>query len=199
MNNTNQFFYSQFSGRDNLFVEIGGDGFPGIDFGWDWGNGTKNLTWKFIPNSNYFIKSRLSKTIYNFNVDFAIDFNAGEEDTTETINLDDGGTTDLSLYLDNLVEDIDLNQEVKYLVNDNLNIDLGWQIKHLSLKYTETFAGQQVTNIRSLPKTTSVFTLWGSWEISITGGAEVNGPVFVRIRHLALIFRILAVRLDGRH
>ncbi len=156
-NNTNQFFYSQFSGRDNLFVEIGGDGFPGIDFAWDWGNGTKNLTWKFIPNSNYFIKSRLSKTTYNFNVDFAIDFNPGEEDTTETINLDDGGTTDLSLYLDNLVEDKDLNQEVKYLVNDNLNIDLGWQIKHLSLKYTETFAGQQVTNIRSTPKTTSYF------------------------------------------
>ena len=156
-NNTNQFFYSQFSGRDNLFVEIGGDGFPGIDFAWDWGNGTKNLTWKFIPNSNYFIKSRLSKTTYNFNVDFAIDFNAGEADTTETINLDDGGTTDLSLYLDNLVEDIDLNQEMKSIINDNLSLDLGWQIKNLSLKYTETFAGQQVTNISSTPKTISTF------------------------------------------
>ena len=156
-NNTNQFFYSQFSGRDNLFVEIGGDGFPGIDFAWDWGNGTKNLTWKFIPNSNYFIKSRLSKTTYNFNVDFAIDFNAGEADTTETINLDDGGTTDLSLYLDNLVEDIDLNQEMKSIINDNLSLDLGWQIKNLSLKYTETFAGQQVTNISSTPKTNSTY------------------------------------------
>jgi hypothetical protein len=34
---------------------------------------------------------------------------------------------------------------------------MGWQIKNLSLKYTETFAGQQVTNISSLPQITSTF------------------------------------------
>ena len=156
-NTTNQFFYSQFSGRDNLFLGIGGNGFPGIDFAWDWGNSTKNLTWKYIPLSNYLIKSRISKTTYNFNVDFAIDFNAGEEDTTTTINLDQSETSDLSFYLDNLVEDIDINQSMKYIINDDLSIDVGWQIKNLSLKYTETFAGQQVTNISSLPKTTSTF------------------------------------------
>ena len=156
-NNTNQFFYSQFSGKDNLFLEIGGAGFPGIDFGWDWGNGTQNITWKFIPNSNYFLKTRLSKTTYQFNVDFAIDFNPDVADTTEIINLDSGESTDLSLYLDNLVEDSDFNQELKYIVNESLNFDFGWQIKNLSLKYTETFAGQQVTNISSTPKTTSSF------------------------------------------
>lgn len=156
-NTTNQFFYSQFSGRDNLFIGIGGNGFPGIDFAWDWGNSTKNLTWKYIPLSNYLIKSRISKTTYNFNVDFAIDFNAGEEDTITTINLDQSETSDLSFYLDNVVEDIDINQSMKYIINDDLSIDVGWQIKNLSLKYTETFAGQQVTNISSLPKTTSIF------------------------------------------
>ena len=156
-NNTNQFFYSQFSGRDNLFIGIGGNGFPGIDFAWDWGNSTKNLTWKYIPLSNYLIKSRISKTTYNFNVDFAIDFNTGDEDTTTTINLDQSETSDLSFYLDNLVEDVDINQSMKYIINDDLSIDMGWQIKNLSLKYTETFAGQQVTNISSLPQTTSTF------------------------------------------
>ena len=156
-NTTNQFFYSQFSGKDNLFLGIGGNGFPGIDFAWDWGNSTKNLTWKYIPLSNYLITSRLSKTTYNFNVDFAINFNAGEEDTTTTINLDQSETSDLSFYLDNLVEDVDINQSMKYIINDDLSIDMGWQIKNLSLKYTETFAGQQTTNISSLPQTTSTF------------------------------------------
>ena len=156
-NTTNQFFYSQFSGKDNLFLGIGGNGFPGIDFAWDWGNSTKNLTWKYIPLSNYLIKSRISKTTYNFNVDFAINFNAGEEDTTTTINLDQSETSDLSFYLDNLVEDVDINQSMKYIINDDLSIDMGWQIKNLSLKYTETFAGQQTTNISSLPQTTSTF------------------------------------------
>jgi hypothetical protein len=46
---------------------------------------------------------------------------------------------------------------MKYLINDDLSIDMGWQIKNLSLKYTETFAGQQVTNISSVPQTTSTF------------------------------------------
>ena len=152
-----KFFYSRFSGRDNLFADIGGDGFPGIDFGWDWGNGTQNLTWKFIPNSNYFLKTRISKTTYNFNVDFAINFNPDVADTTELINLENNEVADLSLYLDNLVQDIDINQELKYILNDNLNFDLGWQIKNLSLKYTETFAGQLVTNISSLPKISSSY------------------------------------------
>ena len=46
---------------------------------------------------------------------------------------------------------------MKYVINDDLSIDMGWQIKKLSLKYTETFAGQQVTNISSTPQTTSTF------------------------------------------
>ena len=155
-NSTNQFFYSQFSGKDDLFLGIGGNGFPGIDFAWDWGNSTKNLTWKYIPLSNYLINSRISKTTYNFNVDFAVDFNAGVEDTA-AINLDQSETTDLSFYLDNLVEDLDINQTMKYIINDEFSLDMGWQIKNLSLKYTETFAGQQTTNISSLPQTSSTF------------------------------------------
>ena len=65
--------------------------------------------------------------------------------------------SDLSFYLDNLVEDIDINQTMKYIINDEFSFDVGWQIKNLSLKYTETFAGQQTTNISSLPQTSSTF------------------------------------------
>ena len=137
------------------------------------GKWNKKFDMEVYSNSNYFLKSRLSKTTYNFNVDFAVNFNPGEADTTEIINLDDGEQTDLSLYLDNKVEDFDFNQELKYILNDDLNFDLGWQIKNLNLEYTETFAGQQVTNIASKPKTYSSFininwgpnpllkTIWG--------------------------------------
>ena len=41
----NQLIYSQFSGKDDLFVSLGGQDFPGIEFNWDWGNGTKSLIW----------------------------------------------------------------------------------------------------------------------------------------------------------
>jgi hypothetical protein len=79
-----QFIYSQFSGNDNLFMSVGGEGFPAIEFNWDWGNYTNNLTWKYIPNSNYYVESRLSQTIYDFDVDFKIDFVTDSTDTEST-------------------------------------------------------------------------------------------------------------------
>ena len=47
-----------------MFVSIGGDDFPGINFDWDWGNGTKNITWRFIPNGNYILNTSIAKTKY---------------------------------------------------------------------------------------------------------------------------------------
>ena len=136
LNQNNQLIYSQFSGKDNLFMSIGGEDFPGIDFAWDWGNSTKNISWRYIPNSNYLITTRLSKTKYNFNVDFEMDFNPDSvsSDTSDVIALNEE-SSDLSFFLDNLVEDIDLNQSIKYILSDNISFESGWQIKTLKLDY----------------------------------------------------------------
>ncbi len=154
LNSNNQFIYSQFSGKDNLGLGI--EGLANIDFIWDWGNSTKTVCWRYIPNSNYIIITNLSKTQYNFNVEFAVDFNPVESNVDSTISLAQGNP-DLDLYLDNLVEDIDINQSVKFVVSDNLSIDGGWQIKNLNLDYRESFAGQEVTSIQSSPKIYSSF------------------------------------------
>jgi len=157
INNTNRLIYSQFSGKDNLYINIGGDDFPGIDFDWDWGNSTKNLTWRYIPNSNYLIVTALSKTRYNFNVNFAVDFNpnVNSPDTLNTINLG-SESTDLELNIDNIVEDIDLNQNIKIVLNNNITIDGGWQIKQLALDFERNFAGEKF-NLTSNPKINSLF------------------------------------------
>ena len=64
---------------------MGGEDFPAINFGWDWGNATQVLSWKYLPNSNYFIETNLVNTQYTFNVDFAVNF---EVDSTEALNDD---------------------------------------------------------------------------------------------------------------
>ena len=158
LNQYNQLIYSQFSGKDDLFISIGGEDFPGIDFAWDWGNSTKNISWRYIPNSNYLITTRLSKTKYNFNVDFEMDFNPDSvsSDTTDVIALNEE-SSDLSFFLDNLVEDIDLNQSIKYILSNNVSFESGWQIKTLKLDYREIFAEQEVTNINSKPQIISTF------------------------------------------
>ncbi len=158
LNQNNQLIYSQFSGKDDLFMSIGGEDFPEIDFAWDWGNSTKNISWRYIPNSNYFIMTRLSNTKYNFNVEFEMNFNPGSvsSDTSDVIALNEE-SSDLSFFLDNLVEDIDLNQSIKYILSNHVSFEGGWQIKTLKLDYREIFAEQEVTNINSKPQIISTF------------------------------------------
>ncbi len=153
-----QFTYSQFSGNDNLFMSVGGEGFPAIEFNWDWGNYTNNLTWKFIPNSNYFIESRLSQTIYDFDVDFQIDFVTDSTDTEsnpdESLSEND---SDLSLNIDNLVKDISFEQVLTYILSEDLRFKVGWQQKQLKMDYSETFAGEEYFSLHSKPLIQSLF------------------------------------------
>ena len=150
INQNNQLIYSQFSGKDNLVLGL--EGLANIDFDWDWGNRTQNLSWRYIPNDNYIVTTKLSKTQYDFDVDFQIDFNPSTS-TADTSTTDlSSGSTDLDLFLDNLVEDVDLNQNIKFIITNDISLDAGWQIKNLNLEYREIFAGQQVTSIQSQPK-----------------------------------------------
>ncbi len=154
-NKNNQIIYSQFSGKDDLFLSIGGGDFPGIDFSWDWGNSTKSLIWKYIPNSNYFIENNLSRTDYKFNVDFAIDFNP---DSTETSSEDEStDNADLSLDIDNIVRDVAFDQNISYFFSDAIHIKTGWQYKILYLNYNEKFAGINRATLNSEPAITSVY------------------------------------------
>ena len=155
INQNNQLTYSQFSGKDNLVLGL--EGLANIDFDWNWGNRTQNISWRYIPNNNYIVTTSLSNTQYDFDVDFEIDFNPSTS-TADTSTTDlSSGSTDLDLFLDNLVEDVDLNQNIKFIITNDISLDAGWQIKNLNLDYREIFAGQQVTSIQSQPKIYSSF------------------------------------------
>ena len=159
-NQFNQIIYSQFSGKDDLYLSIGGGDFPGIEFSWDWGNSTKSLIWKYIPNSNYFIENTVSRTDYSFNVDFAIDFNP---DSTDTNSEDESvDNADLSLDIDNIVRDVAFDQNINYFFSDAFNIKTGWQQKILFLNYNEKFAGTNRATLDSEPSITSIYanSIW---------------------------------------
>ena len=159
LSSNNQLTYSQFSGNDNLFISLGGDGFPEIAFDWDWGNYTNNFTWKYIPGNNYFIESNLSRTIYNFTVGFDVDF---ATDSTEVENgSDEEGISeqdsDLGFDVTNLVEDISLNQSLTYIYSEELRFKMGWQFKKMNMDYKETFAGTERIQLISKPKINSIY------------------------------------------
>lgn len=159
INPNNQLIYSQFSGTDDLFASFGGGDFPGIKFNWDWGNATNNLTWKFIPNSQYYVNTSLSRTIYDFEVDFKVDF-VTDTTSVDTINIaDDSSDTssDLSMDINNLVEDVTLKQDIKFIYTDEIKVDFGWEYKELNMDYSEYFAGTQTAKLASKPNITSAY------------------------------------------
>ena len=152
LNPNNQLTYSQFSGRDDLYLDLGGEDFPAINFGWDWGNATQVLSWKYLPNSNYFIETNLVNTEYTFNVDFAVNF---EVDSTEA--LDDDFEADLEFNTDNIVQDISIKQTLNYFVSDFFKIKTGWEYKNLRMKYVRSFAGEEFFRLQSDPLIKSIF------------------------------------------
>lgn len=148
----NKFIYSQFNGSDDLKVDISSDDFPAVKFDWNWINNTKSLAWNYFPNSNFTVQTMLSKTEYNFDVGFEIDFSSIQDDVDEYCEENDSipnDTTfiaDLNYILDNKVRDISFNQDIKYFINDKLDLEFGWEAKYLKMTYSEEFADQQTYN-----------------------------------------------------
>ena len=157
IDSNNKLIFSQFTGKDDLFLSFGGEDFPGIDFDWVWGNSTRNLTWRYIPNNNYLVTTSASMTKYDFNVGFDVDFNSGalDPDSSETLLLD-SESADLSLKTNNIVQDITFSQNIKYIYDEKMNFDFGWQIKKMNLDFIQTFSGEEII-IGSMPRIENLF------------------------------------------
>ena len=173
LSQNNQLIYSQFLGKDDLFISIGGEDFPGINFDWDWGNGTRNITWRFIPNGNYIVNTSISKTKYNFNVNFNIDFDT----SSDTSSVIDSQNSDLRINVDNLVEDYDFKQNIKYIYSDNITFESGWQLKFLHLNYSESLNDRETARLESKPEVYSGFAnmTWKPFPLFyINSGARIS-------------------------
>ena len=165
-----KFVYSQFNGKDDLFVDLEADDFPSIGFDWEWVNSTKSLIWKFFPNSNYLIETQISETNYNFDVEFEVDFSSIQEEVNEYCEenppLDDDTTSifiaDLTYYLTNRVKDVSLNQNINIFINDKFDMEIGWESKNLIMRYQEEFTGYTTSDRLDDPIINSIYVknLW---------------------------------------
>ena len=163
-----KFIYSQFNGSDNLFVQITAEDFPQVNFDWDWINSTNSLEWKYYPNSNYFVETMISRTKYQFDVGFEIDFTNIDQETIEECeeslgeDVEVGYAPDLTYVLVNSVKDYTLNQNYKLFISDSYNVELGWEYKTLNMMYSEEFAGTQTASKLDTPNISSAFikNLW---------------------------------------
>ncbi|NQU67737.1 MAG: TonB-dependent receptor [Candidatus Marinimicrobia bacterium] len=130
--------YTQYSGLDDLSINIGGDDLPMINFLWDWGNRTRSIQWRYLPSSKIVLETNLSQALYFFNVDF--DFTVQREssfsDTTES--------SGFIAHMTNRVNDRSFSQNLTWFFESGHSINTGYSLKRLSLQYHETFAGSTI-------------------------------------------------------
>ncbi len=145
LNSSNRLTYSGYSGRDDLYLNIGGEDFPEINFTWVWGNTTNSLNWRYNPSSNYLLETHLSQARYYFDVDFTftVDRESGFTDSTET--------SAFNAVMHNLVQDRSISQQFTWYATDKNKLQLGWNYKILKMLYNEKFAGSTIINWNQSP------------------------------------------------
>ena len=132
--------YTQYSGLDDLFINVGGNDLPEINFLWDWGNRTRSIQWRYLPSSKRVLETNLTQALYFFNVDF--DFTILRESSFS----DSTESSGFVAHMTNRVKDQGFSQNLTWFLDSGHSVNTGYSLKKLSLQYRETFAGSKIVD-----------------------------------------------------
>jgi len=171
LNSSNRLTYSGYSGRDDLYLDVGGEDFPEIEFAWIWGNTTNSLNWRYNPSADYLLETHVSQAKYYFDVDFTftVDRESSFTDSTET--------SAFNAVMHNLVRDRSLSQEFTWFASEEHRVQAGWSYKILKMLYNEKFAGSTIINWDQSPFILAAY-LKETWrpgpELAVDAGLRVT-------------------------
>ncbi|MFQ6610564.1 MAG: TonB-dependent receptor plug domain-containing protein, partial [Fidelibacterota bacterium] len=148
--------YTQYSGLDDLFINVGGGDLPEINFLWDWGNRTRSIQWRYLRSSKQILETNLSQALYFFNVNF--DFTVLRESTFSDTTESSGFVA----HMTNRLNDRAFSQNLRWFFESGHSLSVGYSIKKLGLKYFETFVGSVVVDWDQSP-TLFEFYMSDSW------------------------------------
>ncbi|MBC8479288.1 MAG: TonB-dependent receptor [FCB group bacterium] len=152
LNSKHRLTYVQYSGLDDLYINVGGEDFPEIKLAWDWGNRTSSLNWRFIPNSEFLLETTLARAKYFFDVGFNFTV------TRESSFTDSTEESIFNLEMENVVLDQSVDQRLTWFRSENQKLTLGWNYKILKMTYREDFAGVTMRDYNQSPY---IFALYG--------------------------------------
>ena len=153
INQKSRLAFSSFYGRDaiNFYFDSGQK--ASVDFGWDWGNATNSLTWRYVPNSKFLSTMSLANTNYQFDLD--VDFRTED---------DNGNETTLNIIVFNEINDWTLKEKLDYYATQSHTLSAGFELKQLGMTFIQSVGDQTFLDQNQKPKVASVF-LQDRWQI----------------------------------
>jgi len=123
INSTNRLSFSHYKGRDRIAFELE-QSEAEIDFGWDWGNSTKSVEWRWIPNSKFISTLSAANTTYQFDVNLA--YSATDSNGTSAEN---------QFVVYNEIDDWTVKENLDWFISSEHTVTLGLEAKDLGVKF----------------------------------------------------------------
>ena len=122
LSSTDRLVFATYRGKDFAEVELEGEG-GGIDLDLDWGNNTKSIQWRHVPNSRFISLLSVANTSYDWGFNVAvsqIDSNANE--------------TGMNIVMSVSLNDWTIKNKSDWFVSADHTITAGFEFKTLGMK-----------------------------------------------------------------
>lgn len=123
LNPSNRLSFSHYKGRDRIAFELEQSDAE-VSFGWDWGNSTKSVEWRWIPNSRFVSTLSAANTTYEFDVELKYS------------STDSGGTTAGSQFIVyNEIDDWTIKENLDWYISSDHTVTMGLEVKDLGVRF----------------------------------------------------------------
>ena len=123
INSTNRLSFSHYKGKDRIAFELE-QSEAEVDFGWDWGNSTKSIEWRWIPNSKFVSTLSAANTTYEFDVNL-----------TYSSTDSSGNSAENQFVVYNQIDDWTVKENLDWFISSEHTVTMGLEAKDLGVRF----------------------------------------------------------------
>ena len=166
ISDTNRLILATYSGRDFATIDIGEEGDGGLDVNLDWGNRTRSLQWRHVPNSRFISLMSIANTRYDWDLGVGIsmiDSSSGESgiEITQAVALSDWT----------------LKEKLDWFATTDHTVTMGFELKTLGITIDQVVGGVNWFSREQNPFVAAVY-VQDRWQVnpllSIQPGLRVS-------------------------
>ncbi len=123
LNSNNRVSISSYGGLDHINFEISEDEGT-VDFDWTWGNSSRSIEWRWVPNTRFVSTLSLAGSEYHFNMNL-------EYTSTDSKGSSSGG----NYKVWNAIEDWTIRENLDWYISSEHKATLGLEVKNLGVEF----------------------------------------------------------------
>lgn len=155
INKRNRLTFCTFNGEDVVkFNFDNAEWDEKIDFGWEWGNQSASLKWRYVPGAKLYSEFILTRSGFDFDVNL---------DLTEVDSA--GNNNSVNYLIRNKINDISATEKITWFATAAHTLTLGATVKNLSMKFNFELDNINYFNIKQNPNVFSLF-IQDKWKMN---------------------------------